>query len=85
MANVLKMALIESILSLHALRYSQRQIARELGVDRETVRGKTSHCADRLGRVKTHSILSHPARRLRGLKGSHFFAPPGSGAQCQRR
>ena len=38
MANVLKMALIESILSLHALRYSQRRIARELGVDRETVR-----------------------------------------------
>lgn len=38
MANVLKMALIESILSLHAQRWSQRRIARELRVDRETVR-----------------------------------------------
>ena len=38
MANVLKMALIESILSLHALRWSQRRIAVELKVDRETVR-----------------------------------------------
>ena len=37
MANVLKMVLVESILSLHALCYSQRRIARELGVDRETV------------------------------------------------
>ena len=38
MANVLKMALIESILSLYALRWSQRRIALELKVDRETVR-----------------------------------------------
>jgi transposase len=38
MANVLKMALIESILSLYAQRWSQRRIARELKVDRETVR-----------------------------------------------
>lgn len=38
MANSLKMADVQSILSLHALRWSQRRIARELGVDRETVR-----------------------------------------------
>lgn len=38
MANVLKMALIESILSLHAQHWSQRRIARELQIDRETVR-----------------------------------------------
>lgn len=38
MANVLKMALIESILLLHAQRWSQRRIARELQIDRETVR-----------------------------------------------
>ena len=38
MANVLKMALVESIRSLHSLRWSQRRIAHELGVDRETVR-----------------------------------------------
>ena len=62
MANLLKMAIVESILSLHAQGWSQRRIARELDVDRETVgkyvrqrvvRGKTSQPADRLGRLKT--------------------------------
>ena len=38
MANVLKMAIIESIRSLYAQGWSQRRIARELGIDRGTVR-----------------------------------------------
>jgi transposase len=38
MANRLKMAKIHSIQLLHSLRWSQRRIARELGIDRETVR-----------------------------------------------
>lgn len=38
MANRLKMANIHSIQSLHALHWSQRRIARELGIDRSTVR-----------------------------------------------
>jgi transcriptional regulator with XRE-family HTH domain len=37
MANRLKMARVQSILSLHAQGWSGRRIARELGVDRETV------------------------------------------------
>jgi transposase len=37
MANHLKMALVESILTLHQRGWSQRRIARELGVDRQTV------------------------------------------------
>jgi transposase len=37
MANRLKMATVQSILSLHARGWSQRRIARELGVDRESV------------------------------------------------
>ncbi len=37
MANVLKMAMIQSILHLHSLRWSQRRIARELDIDRGTV------------------------------------------------
>jgi transposase len=37
MANRLKMAKIQSILSLHAQGWSRRRIARELGIDRETV------------------------------------------------
>jgi transposase len=37
MANALKMALIEAILSLRRRGWSRRRIARELGIDRETV------------------------------------------------
>jgi transposase len=37
MANVLKMAIIHSVQSLHAAGWSQRRIARELGIDRGTV------------------------------------------------
>lgn len=38
MANRLKMATIHSVHLLHSLHWSQRRIARELGIDRETVR-----------------------------------------------
>jgi transposase len=44
MANQLKMAIVQSILHLHALKWSQRRIARELGVDRETVRRHLQRC-----------------------------------------
>src|SRR5438309_9619272 len=37
MANLLKMALVESIFTLHQRGWSQRRIARELGLNRETV------------------------------------------------
>jgi hypothetical protein len=37
MANRLKMALIDRIFTLHPRGWSQRRIARELGIDRETV------------------------------------------------
>jgi transposase len=37
MANQLKMAIVDSILMLHAQRWSFRRIARELGIHRETV------------------------------------------------
>jgi hypothetical protein len=37
MANVLKMAKVQSIQTLHARGWSQRRIARELGIHRETV------------------------------------------------
>ena len=37
MSNLLKVAMIETILSLHQRGWSQRRIARELGIDRETV------------------------------------------------
>ena len=37
MSNLLKVAMIETILSLHQRGWSQRRIARELGIDRATV------------------------------------------------
>ena len=37
MANVLMMAIVQSILHLHSLQWSRRRIARELGIDRGTV------------------------------------------------
>ena len=37
MANRLKMARVQSILTLHAQGWSRRRIARELSIDRETV------------------------------------------------
>jgi hypothetical protein len=37
MANQLTMALIDSILTLHQRNWSNRRIARELGIDRQTV------------------------------------------------
>ena len=37
MCNLLKVAMIDTILSLRQRGWSQRRIARELGIDRETV------------------------------------------------
>jgi DNA-binding transcriptional MocR family regulator len=37
MANQLKMAIVESIITLYERGWSKRQIARELGLNRETV------------------------------------------------
>jgi transposase len=37
MSNLLKVAMIDTILSLRQRGWSQRRIARELGIDRETV------------------------------------------------
>ena len=37
MSNLLKVAMIDVILSLHRRGWSQRRIARELGINRETV------------------------------------------------
>jgi hypothetical protein len=38
MSNRLKMAIAHAIYQLHSLHWSQRRIARELGINRETVR-----------------------------------------------
>ena len=58
MPNLLKMAKVQSILSLHAQGRSQREIARTLGVDRGTV-----HKYLRLGLSGSKSAIA--PRRVR--------------------
>jgi transposase len=74
MANRLKMAMIETIVSLHERGWSQRRIAREFGIDRETV---ARHLALARGESK-------PAIAPTGCDGSEAGskpanAPTGSG------
>jgi transposase len=72
-ANVLKMALIESILSLHAQRWSQRRIARELGIDRGTV-GKY---------LRQRSSEAKPATNLPTGSGAAEVAASGPQSLCE--
>jgi transposase len=65
MANRLKMATVDSILRLHAQRWSQRRIAAELHVDRKTV-SRYVHLADR------------DAKRANAPTGSDALAPGGA-------
>lgn len=72
MANLLKMAIVESIRSLFAQGWSRRRIARELGVDRETVRkylsggldgGATATAPSGLDESKPATFSPRPAPR----------------------
>ena len=75
MANQLKMAIVQSIQQLHALGWSQRRIARQLGIDR----GAVKKHLDLLRNATTD--ISKPAKAPTGSDGSKpatFGAPPGS-------
>lgn len=63
MANLLKMARIQAIFSLHAQGWSQRQIAHELGVDRGTVAKylRQRSCGAKPASAPTGSEASKPA------------------------
>lgn len=63
MSNLLEMAKIQSILSLHAQGWPARRIARELGVDRETVRKYVLQrsCEAKPANLPTGSDESKPA------------------------
>ena len=63
MSNLLKMANVQSILLLHAQGWTQRRIARELGVDRETVRKyvRQGLCGAKPANVLTGSEEPKPA------------------------
>src|SRR2546428_10984776 len=69
MANWLKMAIVETIQRLHASGWSQRRIARELAIDRETVRRYVG-----CGETAAKPAIS-PAGSL-GSKPATFYASP---------
>ena len=74
MANQLKMAVLETLLRLHAQGWSQRRIARELGVDRAAVarhiHQATSVAKSAAGGTPVQAIPaeSKPARAPTGKK-----------------
>ena len=74
MANQLKMAIVTSILTLHKRGWSQRKIARELGVSRTTVR---RHLAGK-GSDPNCTTNPPPGRQLQSNCTTN--PPPGSGA-----
>src|SRR5512142_211810 len=80
MSNLLKMAVSETIRTLHRRGWSQRRIADELGINRETV---ARH-------LRQADPLSKPANASPGLEGDegapeHTVASPGSTLNPQPR
>lgn len=71
MANVLKMATVESILQLRSLNWSARKIAQHLGIDRETV-GK------RLREAESGSKPAIPPTGFEGSKPATYPPVPGT-------
>jgi transposase len=62
MANQLKMGLVHTVLSLHKLEWSDRRIARELGIHRETV-GRHIHLAEAASKPATEAPLGSDEAR----------------------
>lgn len=73
MTNRLKMAMNETILSLHRRGWSNRRIARELGVDRDAV---SRHVREFMAASKAAKAPPGSEEVLAGLKAAK--APPGS-------
>jgi transposase len=76
MSNLLKVAMIDQILSLHRQGLSQRRIARELGVNRETV----ARCLDRI-KVAPKPANAPSGSTAQSAEPKPANAPPGSTAQ----
>jgi transposase len=94
MANLLKMAMIESILSFHRLGWSNRRIARELGIDRGAVSRHLQQIEARAKAAKAPPGSETPANDPKAAKaplGSDLVeaaskaakAPPGSDADAE--
>ena len=75
MSNLLKVAMIDAILALHRQGLSQRRIARELGVNRETV---ARHL--RQAELAPKPANAPPGSIAAGAESKPANAPPGSAA-----
>jgi transposase len=75
MSNLLKVAMIELIRSLHCQGLSQRQIASELGINRETVARYLRQAAD-----ASKPAIAPPGSDADGDASKPAIAPPGSDA-----
>jgi transposase len=78
MANLLKMALIEAIQSLHQRGWSQRRIARELGIDRQTVARYVPRPA-----AGAKPAIAPPGSAGAAASSKPAIAPPGSAAAAE--
>ncbi len=78
MANVLKVAMQQSIETLLELGYSQRHIARELGISRETVRRYARLLAVR--EDCSNQAIPTPGSEARGESSNWAISTAGSGA-----
>ena len=92
MANCLKVAKVSSILELHERGWSQRRIARELGVSRgaggeasggDFQRGQSAHRVRRVKRGQSAHRVRRP-RRSRQTGPLRPKRPPGRGASASR-
>jgi transposase len=86
MANQLKVANVLSIQALHAQGWSQRRIARELGIHRDTVARHLAEAAQS-GTSAEAPEDSKPAKAPTGSAGDNdgskpAKAPPGSRSRC---
>ena len=82
MANRLKMAQVQSILTLHERGWSQRRIAVELDVDRETV-SRYVELARQTSQPAADAI-SKPANAPISRAGSSALSKPASADFCSR-
>jgi transposase len=78
MSNLLKVAMIDLIRSLHRQGLSQRQIASELGVNRETVARYLRQAAD-----TSKPAIAPPGSEVDEAESKPAIAPPGSAPSQQ--
>jgi transposase len=83
MANQLKMAMVNAILKLKERGWSQRKIAKELGIDRETVRKYTSSQKDTSKPATNAPIGSEPLLAPVGNPHNGSIRSPGPKSDCE--